>query len=227
MPTVPPPHLLVLPSPFLGTAPYEPVAAALSSRGYAASVAPSPAAPVAADLVASWGALAAGLGDVVLVPHSNAGYLAPAVSVTVGAPVVFVDAALPTGPGSTRLAPQAFRSHLATLAGPDGRLPRWTRWWPREDVAAVLPGEWFDRVDAGLPELPLVYVDDEVTVPTGWEAGRCAYLAFGSTYADELDLAVRHGWPHRQLDGAGHLHLLVEPEETAAEVEGLVDLLTG
>jgi hypothetical protein len=224
---VPPPHLLLLPSPFLGPAPYAPVAAALSSRGYAASVAPSPASPVAADLIASWGALVADLGDVVLVPHSNAGYLAPAVSATSGAPVVFVDAALPAGPGPTRLAPPAFRSHLATLAGPDGRLPRWTRWWPREDVAAVLPDPWFERLDAGLPELPLSYVDDAVPVPTGWQDGRCAYLAFGSTYADELDLAVRHGWPHRRLAGAGHLHLLVEADEAAAAVAGLVARVVG
>ena len=63
-----------------------------------------------------------------------------------------------------------------------------------------------------LPEVPLSYVDGEVPVPTGWQAGRCAYLAFGSTYAEELELAARHGWPHRRLAGAGHLHLLVEPD---------------
>ena len=63
-------------------------------------------------------------------------------------------------------------------------------------------------------------------MPTGWQDGRCAYLAFGSTYADELDLAVRHGWPHRRLDDAGHLHLLVEADETAAAVAALVDLVT-
>ena len=220
-----PPHLLVLPSPFLGPEPYRPVVAALSSRGYAASVAPSPGSPVAGDLLAAWSALAAELDDVVLLPHSNAGYVAPAVSAAAGAPVVFVDAALPAAPGATRLAPPAFRSHLATLAGPDGRLPRWTRWWPREDLAAVLPDALFDRVDAVLPEVPLSYVDGEVPVPTGWQAGRCAYLAFGSTYAEELELAVRHGWPHRRLAGAGHLHLLVEPDGTAAAVADLVDLV--
>lgn len=222
-----PPHLLVLPSPFLGPAPYERLVAALSSRGFAASVAPSPEAPVAADLLASWAALAVGLGgDVVLVPHSNGGYLAPAVAAAAGdAPIVFVDAALPTSPGSTRLAPPAFKSHLAALAGPDGRLPRWTRWWPRSEVADTLPDPWFDRVDAVAPEVPLAYVDAEVPVPAGWADGRRGYLAFGSTYAAELDLAVRHGWPHRRLDGAGHLHLLVDPDETAAALADLVTAL--
>ena len=222
-----PPHLLVLPSPFLGPAPYEPVAAALSSRGYDTSVAPSSGSPVAGELLDAWASLAAGLGDVVLVPHSNAGYLAPAVSAAADAPVVFVDAALPTTPGVTRLAPPAFRAHLATLAGADGLLPRWTRWWPREDVADVVPDAWFDRVDAVLPQVPLTYVDSEVPVPTGWEGARCAYLAFGSTYADELELAVRHGWPHRRLEAAGHLHLLVDPDQTAAAIADLVDLVVG
>jgi len=223
-----PPHLLVLPSPFLGPAPYEPVVAALSSLGYAASVAPSPAAPVAADLVAAWSGLAERVGDVVLVPHSNAGYLAPAVSAAAaGVPVVFVDAALPLAPDVTRLAPPGLRTQLAALAGPDGRLPRWTRWWPREDVAAVLPDAWFERLDAVLPEVPFAYVDGEVPVPAGWAAGRCAYLAFGSTYADELDVAVRQGWPHLRMEDAGHLHLLLDPHGTAAAVADLVDLVVG
>ena len=221
-----PPHLLVLPSPFLGPAPYERLVAALSRQGYAASVAPSPDPAVAAVLLADWSRLAGGLDDVVLVPHSNAGYLAPAVAAAAGdAAVVFVDAALPTAEGSTRLAPPAFRDELARLAGPDGRLSRWTRWWPRADVAGTLPDPWFDRVDAVVPEVPLAYLDAEVPVPTGWASGRRGYLAFGSTYADELAVAVRHGWPHRRLDAAGHLHLLVEPDETAAAVTALVEAL--
>ena len=222
-----PPHLLVLPSPFLGPAPYQPVVAALSSLGVAASVAPSPASPVAGDLVATWSALARELGEVVLVPHSNAGYLAPAVSAAAGgAPVVFVDAALPASAGRTRLAPPAFRSRLAALAGADGRLPRWTRWWPRSEVAATLPDPWFDRVDEVVPQVPLAYVDAEVSVPSDWQAGLRAYLAFGTTYAEEWSVAERLGWPRRRLDGAGHLHLLVEPEETAAAVVDLVEGLS-
>lgn len=220
-----PPHLLVLPSPFLGPAPYEPVVAALSSAGYAASVADSPAAPVAEDLLTAWAAVARDLGEVVLVPHSNAGYLAPALAAAAGAvPVVFVDAALPApGGGATRLAPPAFREQLRGLAGPDGRLPRWTRWWPRRDVAAVLPEPFLGRVDAVLPEVPVAYLDGTVDVPSGWPAGRCAYLAFGSTYAEEWTLAADHRWPRRRLERAGHLHPVVEPAETAAAVVALVE----
>ncbi len=218
--------LLLLPSPFLGPEPYEPLAAALTSRGYDASVAPSPGTPVAEELVAQWSALAGGTGDVVLLAHSNAGYLAPAVSAAAGGvPVVFVDAALPATEGSTRLAPPAFRSQLSALADDDGLLPRWTRWWPRAEASATLPDPWFDRLDPLLPRVPLAYVDSEVPVPPGWSRGPHAYLAFGSTYAEELALARRQGWPHRRLAGAGHLHLLVEPEDTAAAIAALATSL--
>ena len=74
--------------------------------------------------------------------------------------------------------------------------------------------------------MPLSYLDGEVPVPDGWADGRCAYLAFGSTYAEELELARRHGWPHHRLDEAGHLHLLIEPEETAAAIADLASRLT-
>jgi hypothetical protein len=222
-----PAHLLVLPSPFLGPAPYGRLATALSARGYEASVAPSSASPVAGDLVVGWSALARDLGPVVLVPHSNSGYLAPAVSEACGGvPVVFVDAALPASTGATPLAPPAFRARLAAMAGEDGRLPRWTRWWSRAELADTLPDPWFDRVDAVVPQLPLAYVDDRVPVPAGWESGGRAYLAFGTTYTEEWALAERHGWPRRRLDRAGHLHLLVEPGETAAALADLVAQLT-
>lgn len=218
---------LVLPSPFLGAQAYRPFVDELRSLGHEASVAPYDEPPVAAALVEAWAAEAAARSDVVLVPHSNAGFLAPAVSDAVGGlPVVFVDAALPGGAGTTRLAPTAFRDHLATLAAPDGRLPRWTRWWPRDDLAITLPNAWFDRLDASVPEVPLSYVDGEVPVPDGWAAGRCGYLAFGSTYDEEWVGAERHGWPRRRLDGAGHLHLILEPAETAAAVVDLASRIS-
>ena len=81
--------------------------------------------------------------------------------------------------------------------------------------------EWFERIDAAAPRVPLSYVDTEVVLPPGWPHGSCAYLAFGDTYAEELGRAERAGWPTRRL-GGGHLHWLAEPEETAAALMDLV-----
>ena len=218
-------HWLVLPSPFLGSPAYAPLVAALRAGGDDASVATYAEPPVAAELVDAWSSAAAKLDEVVLVPHSNAGYLAPVVSERrSGLPVVFMDAALPAPSGTSPLVPAGLRSHLAALADADGMLPAWSRWWPRDDLDDVLPGAWFDRIDAIAPRVPLAYVDETVDVPDGWERGRRAYLAFGETYAEELTRVRELGWPHRVVP-ARHLHCVVDPDETTAELRSLRALL--
>jgi hypothetical protein len=141
-------------------------------------------------------------------------------------PVVYVDAALPPTSGAATLAPQALLDHLAGLADPDGVLPPWTRWWSDEDVAAVVPDP---HVLAGIrarePRLPLSYVRSELGAPPGWQDAPQAYLALGATYADELALARRQGWPHLVVAEAGHLHHLVEPDAVAAAVVDLAGRL--
>ncbi len=210
----------MLPSPFLPDVAYEPWVASLGRRGLEVALAPVPSPPRGEELCRVWSELAD--GDTVLLPHSNAGYLAPVVSdASDGAPIVFVDAALPEPGPVTRLAPEGFRDFLAGIADEHGMLPPWTRWWPRADYDAVLPGDWFDEVDVAAPMVPLSYVDAEVTLPPTWERGQRAYLAFGDTYADEWDRAGRAGWHRRRL-GGGHLHWLVEPEVTAGVTAALV-----
>ena len=218
-------HWLVLPSPFLGPGAYAPLVDALRGVDEDASVATYAEPPVAAELVAAWSATAARVDDAVLVPHSNAGHLAPLVSDRCGGlPVVFMDAALPAPSGASPLVPAELRSQLAGLAD-DGMLPAWTRWWPRHDLVDVLPGDWFDRIDAIAPRVPLDYVDEAVEMPDGWEGGRCAYLAFGEAYAEELARVRELGWPHRVVAGR-HLQCLLAPGETAAGLRGLLAELT-
>ncbi|MGH3347363.1 MAG: hypothetical protein ACRDO4_10295 [Nocardioides sp.] len=210
---------LVLPSPFLPDVAYEPWVASLRRRGLDVALAPVPLPPDALGLVELWTGLAE--ADTVLLPHSNAGYLAPVVSeATGGAPIVFVDAALPSPGPVTRLAPARFRDFLAGIADEDGLLPPWTRWWPRADYDAALPGDWFDRIDAAAPRVPLAYVDAEVTVPPSWERGPRAYLAFGDTYAEEWDRAEAAGWRKRRLDG-GHLQWLSDADGVCEAVLSL------
>ncbi len=87
----------------------------------------------------------------------------------------------------------------------------------------MLPGHWFDRIDAIAPRVPLGYVDDAVVVPDDWERGRCTYLAFGAeTYAEEVARARKAAWPLQVLGDARHLHCLIRPEETAAALSALL-----
>ena len=155
--------------------------------------------------------------DLVLT-HSNGGRYAALAAP--GVPVVHVDAALPPESGQpVPMAPAPMLDRLAELADDGDLLPPWSRWWPEEAFAAVLPDAEARR-DLRQHEhrMPLVYFHSRLGAPPGWADGPQAYLAFGGTYAHELELARRHGWPTERLEGAGHLHHLVEPAVVAAAV---------
>jgi hypothetical protein len=196
---------LFVPSPLVGPATWAPVAALLDG--------------VVADVGAVEEA-AAGLSDVVLVPHSNAGLYAPLLAERIGArATVYVDAALAGDGPDAPLAPPRFLELLEGLAGDDGLLPPWTQWW--DDVSGLFPDEETSAaVEAGQPRLPLSYFTSRVAVPSGWFDRPCAYLAFGDTYADEVAFALAQEWPLTVLPGR-HLHQLVAPVEVAAAIEEL------
>lgn len=203
--------LLLLPSPLLGPAVWAPVAELLGGR---------------VTTVDAAVAVASGLADVVLVPHSNAGLWAPSLAAALDArAVVYVDAALPSDGSDAPLAPPRFLEFLSGLADGDGLLPPWTHWWDTAEVDALFPdAATRARVEAEQPRLPLSYFTSRVEVPAGWAERPSAYLAFGETYAEEVAAARARGWPVTVLPGR-HLHQLVDPAGVAAAVADLVDRL--
>lgn len=212
--------ILLVPSPLLGPATWVPVTDWLTAEGYAARVVPLDGVE---DVVA-----AAGAEPVVLVPHSNAGLHVPALAERLDVrATVYVDAALPTGAGpTTKLAPPGFREFLAELADGDGLLPPWTGWWREADLAGMFPDHATrTAVEAEQPRLPLAWFEREVPVPAGWAQRPSAYLAFGMTYAAEVALARREGWPVRVLDGR-HLHQLHDPAGVGRAVLDLLAQVT-
>jgi len=221
-------------SPLVGPATWGPVARELAARGYAAVV-PSllqvsegepPVWPRVAAAVA--GVLATVPPDrpVVLAAHSNAGAFLPVIRAAVRQPVaasVFVDARLPDPEGAMTLAEGGFLDFLKGLVRPDGRLPRWTEWWPDEDVATLFPDDSTRRaVVDEQPRLPLSYFVQPVPVPAGWADHPCGYLLFSPAYERTADEARARGWPVVHLPG-GHLHQIVDPP---AVTTALLDLLS-
>ena len=200
---------VLVPSPLLGPATWEPVADALVATGHRAVVVP--VAQVAAEVAAG--------DDVVLVPHSNAGYWAP----SLGERIVFVDAALPMGGSEeTALASPEHLAFLEGLADSDGVLPPWTQWW--DDLGDLFPSAAVrERIEVEQPRLPLSYFAQRVPVPPGWASRPCAYLAFGDTYAEEIAFARAHHWAVTRLDG-GHLHQLHDPAGVAAVIVDLAQV---
>jgi hypothetical protein len=219
------PTFALIPSPFLGPAVWEPVAARLAERGRSAMVPAAPARPIGspADVIDWLDAALPEAGELFVVPHSNAGLYVPAiVAMREVRGFVFVDAILPPRAGRRPVAPAGLVAELRGLAGPDGLLPPWTRWWPEETTAALFPDPATRRrVEAEQPKLPLAYLTGRVDIVAGWDAAAPgAYVAFGDTYAEEVADAGARGWPTAILDG-GHLHMLRDP---AGVARTLIDL---
>ena len=219
---------MILPSPLLGPAAYEPLAASLVARETPATVAPLPSSTLTPGRVLE--AFAAAVRDQAathLVAHSNAGYYTPALTTSFGLPAVYMDAALPAaGATETVLAPAASAEFLGTLPRQDGLLPPWPAWWDRSDVATLFPSdEWLDRVTREAPRLPPEYFTTPLPVPLGWEARPAAYLAFGDTYAEEVAFAEAAGWVVRREEGH-HLHHLADPHRVAELLLDLVEVVS-
>lgn len=231
--------VVLLPSPLLGPVAWEPVREVLQATGRHVVVADVPGRPRGPeDVLAGFEPAIPPTGDVVLVPHSNAGLYAPALAGQVrhgqghgpedrAVATVYVDAALPSSTPSTPLAPAGLLDHLAGLADGDGWLPPWTAWWDEAAVDRLFPSAlWRRRVEAAQPRLPLAYFGSRVAVPADWARCPSAYLSFGDTYQAEVTEAGRLGWPVDVLDG-GHLHMLHDPGAVAGSVLGLVEQLAG
>jgi len=214
-----PPLFVLIHSPLVGPATWQPVADALARRGHPALV-PSllhvadAEPPAWRQVAAAVAAAVPGDRPVVLVAHSNAGAFVPVIRQALGQSVagaVFVDALLPAPRAETPLAEGAFLDVLKSLVEPDGRLPRWSDWWPDEDLAPLFPDEETRRrVVAEQRRLPLSYFEQTVPVPDDWEVP-CRYLLFAPPYETMAAQAKARGWPVDVLPG-GHLNQLVDPE---------------
>lgn len=220
------PTCLLVPSPLLGARTWQPVAAWLGEQGRRAVVVETGTPTGPDDVLGSVQSAADGLGPLTLVPHSNAGLYAPALGEQLElAAAVFVDAALAGAGPDTEMAPAGLLSMLQELADPDGMLPPWTRWWDPADLERLFPSDDVRRgVEAGEPRLPLSYFSARLPVPADWAERPCAYLAFGTTYAEEVAFARLRGWPVSTID-ARHLQMLHDPAGVGAEILRLESLL--
>lgn len=219
---------MLVPSTLLGPSVWAPVARLLADRGWRVQV-PAPHVDVHGpdDVLHQLLAQVPVDEPVVLVPHSNAGLYAAALALERDVRgIVFVDARLPSAAPATPTASPGFRAYLAGLVGPDGRLPRWTEWWPGEDIDSLFPDDRVRAVvEAEQARLPLRYFDEEVPTPPGWGDLPAAYLAFGEgAYEEEVGEARTRGWPVERLAGR-HLHQLVDPGTVAVVLEGLLGQL--
>lgn len=217
-------------SPLVGPVTWELVAAALTSRGLRTTVpdlTPTVIAgpPYMARLAEVMAAAASGSPSPVLIGHSGAGPLLAAAGSMLDsvAGYVFVDAGLPT-PGQTWLnsMPADLAADLRSMAGDDGRLPPWPRWWGDHVVAEMLPDlEVRTRFIAECRPLPVAMFEEAMPEAVRWPDAPAAYLRLSEGYDEQADQARALGWPVTDLD-SHHLAALTDPNGVA---NALLDLL--
>jgi hypothetical protein len=223
--------IVLVHSPLVGSASWQPIAAVLGHRGHEVWVPDLTAtiaqgAPYFRHQVAAIAAQAPA-GDAVLVGHSGAGSLLPAAGAAVDRveSYVFVDAGLPS-PGKSWLetAPADLGDELRRMAQ-DGWLPPWPEWWGPEALAEHLPAaEARAEFTAGCPPLPMAMFEEAQPAVTGWPDAPCAYLQLSEAYHEPAARARGLGWPVLALD-SHHLGIFTDPELVASALSDLLDRL--
>ncbi len=229
---------LLVPSPLLGPASWEPVADVMAELGQPSAIAdPTMTKRDDLDHITPW------LNDILAMKPPTAEVPTVVVAHSAACPrtpllvhqllhkgwsieaMILVDGRFPDGRAFTVSAPH-YGTMLDGMVRPDDYLPPWPRWWgslveglvvdpvARDLVfneASPVPRSWFDQ-GCPVPELPP-------------HVGR-GFLSFGPGYNEACDRAHDAGWLTARLNG-DHLHQVVNPGAVAATLRAMVAGMTG
>ena len=229
-------QLVLLHSPLVGSAFWQPVAALLCQRGLRTHAPRLPSLEY--SYAPFWLAHAAGVanglpeaGDIILAAHSAAGVLLPAIgrlqrNRCTDAQVqgyLFIDCDLPSD-GATRLElwdDQTAAAALREQVGA-GYIPRWRD----AQLRALLPdAQQRASFVADLPQVPMHLYDESILVPEDWPDAACAYLQLSEHYPGATRTAATQHWPRRAL-ALHHLAPLSHAPEVADALADLCATLT-
>lgn len=210
--------IVLVHSPLVGPATWQPVAEVLQQGGHRVVV------PSLLDAITppyhghfATAATEGVTGPAIVVGHSGAGVLLPAIAEALDASAaVFVDAVLPH-PGTSWLATvsEELREQVAGLVH-DGRLAPWHTWFPPEVLHRLLPDpDVRARIVAEIPSVPVAYLAEPAPETRLSHGVHCAYVRLSDAYDDEAAEAERRGWWVRRAD-MDHLAIVTRPERIAA-----------
>src|SRR6266568_4453815 len=225
-------RLLLVHSPLVGCATWDPVAADLAGGGYEVGV-PDLTGTVAAGppyclRQAEAIARSASGQPAILIGHSGAGPLLAAAGAMIDQVqgYLFVDAGLPV-PGQTWMetVPPDLAAQLREMADAQGWLPPWPQWWGDEALAELIADpDVRRRFAAGCPRLPLAMFEEVHPPAPRWPDAPAAYLQLSEAYADQAAQARQLGWPVTQLV-SHHLAPLTDPGLVAGSLRELLSQL--
>lgn len=216
---------LLVHSPFVAPSTWDGVALVLAASGYSVT-APALSAALECDgryyetmAGAAIAALPADTSPIVVVGHGAAGSIVPKVfEMLIDAEfavegAMFVDANLPH-PGRSWLDTAADQHAFDIRAlAVDDQLPPWHEWTPNRSLVELLP-DFSTRQEflAGMPNLPLAFLEEVAPFTRHWPPRHLAYIHLGDDYHAEVAEASRLGWTtlRNQLD---HLAPVTRPNE--------------
>ena len=225
-------RLLLVHSPLVGCAAWDPVAVDLAARGYGVEVpdltGTVTAGPPYCVRQARVIACSASGQPAILVGHSGAGPLLAAAGAILGQVrgYIFVDAGLPMpGQAWMQTVPPGLAARVREMADARGWLPPWPQWWGDEALAGLIPDQEARRHFAeGCPPLPLAMFEEIHPPAPRWPDAPGAYLLLSEAYQDQAARARELGWPvTEQL--SHHLALLTEPGRVAGSLHELIGRL--
>lgn len=169
-------------------------------------------------------------GSPVLVGHSAAGILVADLALRVPAKgLLIVDGTMPPATGRATWKKDVVE-FIREQADEQGRLPKWTDWRfddKRKITLGIAALERDPRAlaifNAGLPQFRLEWFFDAFELAP-WNHVPAGYLLTSSRLAPDADEAERRGWPVSRIDGT-HLHPMLEPVQTASEIDKLLKRL--
>jgi Alpha/beta hydrolase family len=134
--------------------------------------------------------------------------------------VIVVDGDVPPSRGAASPVRPALRDFIGSIAGSDGSLPVWSRWFAADAKRASVVGlellakdpVAFAEFERGLPRLSVDWFDDTIKL-AGWDHVPAGFIQCSPIYDHAATDARRRGWPVIKLDGT-HLHPTLEPAET-------------
>jgi len=163
--------------------------------------------------------------DLILVGHSSGSALVADLATKLPASaIIIVDGDIPPAQGRASPVRPALHDFVKSLAGADGMLPVWSRWFARDPQRATLIG--LDRLagdplalarfEDGLPTMQVDWFDDTIEL-SRWDHVPAGFIQTSAIYDHATAEALRRGWPVERLAGT-HLHPTLCPAEMAGAI---------
>ncbi|WP_426538423.1 alpha/beta hydrolase [Bradyrhizobium sp. McL0615] len=217
---------ILVPGPLVRASSWEPTAGHLRAAGHRVQV---PDVLAHHDTPPSWSTWTSHLLEHMtsadapfVVGHSSASVLAAELATKLPVKgVIIVDGEVPPSQGAASPVRPALHEHIKAIAGADGTLPIWSRWFAGDarrlslvglDILASDPVA-FARFEAELPRMHVGWFEDTIKL-ANWDHVRAGFIQTSPIYDHAFAEAQRRGWPVTRLQGT-HLHPALQPAETA------------